>query len=139
MQSVDKYCISRKLDDSQRDALRSALADLLTTDIEPKVRMVQCPPGTGKTGMLVTLISVLGCLQYRTLISASTNAAIIEVCFFTVEPEEEENLEIQETFSGLRSRVSDLQDRTRSRLCSPVQLRDVILVGSIESKMERAV
>ena len=102
--------------------------------------MLQGPPSTGKMTMLVTLISILGCLQWRTLLSAPINVVVIEVykrmmSFFTVESKKEENLKFQqEMLSGFCSRVRDSQDRTK-----PIELCDVILVGSLGSRMERAV
>lgn len=77
---VKAYCKSRGLIDSQRDAVKSALAGLLTPDVKPHVRLMQGPPSNNKTAMLVTLISVLRCLQCRTPISTPKNAAVIEVC-----------------------------------------------------------
>ena len=64
---------------------------------------------------------------------ANTPASVLR--FFTVEPKKEENLKFQqEMLSGFCSRVRDSQDRTR-----PIELCDVILVGSLGSRMERAV
>jgi hypothetical protein len=120
---VEEYSNSRRLNESQRDVLKSALASLLAEDTTPHVRMVQGPPGTGKTTLLVTLISVLGCLQRRTLISAPTNAAVIEVskrmmCFFDVSRNDE-------MFSGFCS-------RTQARLnpCWPISFSNIVLLGS---------
>ncbi|KAG0565529.1 hypothetical protein KC19_8G197500 [Ceratodon purpureus] len=141
LERVEEYCTSRRLNDSQRDVVKSALAGLLTPDVKSHVRMVQGPPGTGKTAMLVTLISVLGCLQYRTLISAPTNAAVLEVfkrmmSFFPVGQsyKEESLVSQQEIFSSFCARVRNSQSKTDStscQQCSPIELRDVVLVGSV--------
>jgi hypothetical protein len=139
---VEEYCKFRRLNDSQRDAVKSALAGLLTPDVKPHVRMVQGPPGTGKTAMLVTLLSVLGCLQCRTLISAPTNAAVLEVCkrmmsFFQVDQlqKEEDLIPQQEIFSSFCARVRDSAntrtDSASCQECSPIELREVVLVGSV--------
>jgi DNA polymerase III delta prime subunit len=120
---VEEYSNSRRLNESQRDVLKSALASLLAEDTTPHVRMVQGPPGTGKTTLLVTLISVLGCLQFRTLISAPTNAAVIEVSkrmmrFFDVPRNEE-------LFSGFCSRT-----QAGLKRCLPISLSNIVLLGS---------
>lgn len=127
------------------DVLKSALAGLLTKDAKCHVRIVQGPPGTGKTAMLVPLISVLGCLKFRTLVSAPTNAAVIEICkrmisFFTVESEKEKNLVMQqEMFSAFCSRVRGSQGSSKERRCCAIQLSEVVLVGSKRGLMEGAV
>jgi hypothetical protein len=122
---VEDYSNSRGLNESQRDVLKSALAGLLAVLAKPHVRMVQGPPRTGKTTLLVTLISVLGCLQRRTLISAPTNAAVIEVSkrmmrFFDVSKNEE-------TFSDFCART-----QVGLKQCLPISLSDIILKGSKE-------
>jgi hypothetical protein len=125
LRCVEDYSNSRGLNESQRDVLKSALAGLLAEDAKPHVRMVQGPPGTGKTTLLVTLISVLGCLQRRTLISAPTNAAVVEISkrmmrFFDVSKNEE-------TFSDFCSRT-----QAGLKRCLPISLSDIVLQGSKE-------
>jgi hypothetical protein len=122
---VEDYSNSRGLNESQRDVLKSARAGLLAEHAKPHVRMVQGPPGTGKTTLLVTLISVLGCLQRGTLISAPTNAAVVEISkrlmrFFDVSKNEE--------------MFSDFCSRTQAGLkrCLRISLSDIVLQGSKE-------
>ena len=129
MRLAEDYSNSRGLNESQRDVLRSALAALLTGDAKPHVRVVQGPPGTGKTAMLVTLISVLGCLQRRILISAPTNAAVVEISkrtmnFFIKSKNEE-------MFSGFCSRTNAGSNR-----CIVISLSDLVLLGNKEKFQE---
>lgn len=129
LRRVEDYSNSRGLNESQRDVLQSVLAALLAENAKPHVRMVQGPPGTGKTAMLVTLVSVLGCLQRRTLVSAPTNAAVVEVSkrlmrFFDVSKSEE-------MFFGFCSRHFQETDR-----CFPILFRDLVLLGSKERLQE---
>ena len=136
LEYVKAYCASIGLNPSQAKALRSVVAGLLTMEPNPHVRLVQGPPGTGKTSMLVALLSVLGCLHRRTLISAPTNAAVIEIVtrmmtnFFQEQGREKkipfskyctENLQVQST-----SNIETI------RQWSPLELREVVLVGSLE-------
>ena len=132
MRLAKDYSNSRGLNESQRDVLRSALAALLTRDAKPHVRVVQGPPGTGKTAMLVTLISVLGCLQRRILISAPTNASVVEISkramnFFIKSKNEE-------MFSGFCSRTN----AGSNRCIRLISLSDLVLLGNKE-KLQEAV
>ncbi|KAL3694805.1 hypothetical protein R1sor_008456 [Riccia sorocarpa] len=43
------------------------------------LRLIKGPPGTGKTSVVVSFLSVITCLDYRTLVCASGNRAICEV------------------------------------------------------------
>lgn len=154
LQLVGDYCKSRRLNDSQGDSLKSALAGLLSTNANCHVRLVQGPPGTGKTATLVPLISVLGSLRYRTLVSAPTNAAVLEVCkrfigSLTQDSEStQKNLMVpqqQEMFSAFCSRIRGPAGSQQagngnklSRCSQPIQLWEVVLVGSME-RMEALV
>lgn len=142
LQRVEEYCNSRRLNDSQKGTLKSTMAGLLTSNTKCHVRMVQGPPGIGKTAMLTHLICVLECLESRSLISALTNAAVIEVCkrmmtFFPVQSEKENDpMNQPEMFSAFCSRVS--RGHCKERRCSPVELSEVVLVGS-KGRMEALV
>ncbi len=80
--AIESYCEARKLNESQALCLSSTVSSLLKKENEakPNVRIVHGPPGTGKTTMLVTLLSVVGSLGLPTLVTAPTNMAVLEVC-----------------------------------------------------------
>jgi DNA polymerase III delta prime subunit len=136
LENVKAYCTSIGLNPSQEKSLRSVVAGLLTTKPNPHVRLVQGPPGTGKTSMLVALLSVLGCLHRRTLISAPTNAAVIEIAtrmmtnFF-----QDQGREQKKPFSKYCTENVKMQS-TRNiqaiRQWSPLELREIVLVGSLQ-------
>ena len=136
LEYVKAYCTSIELNSSQAKALRSVVAGLLTIEPNPHVRLVQGPPGTGKTSMLVALLSVLGCLHRRTLISAPTNAAVVEIAkrmmtnFFRGQGREQKI-----PFSKYCTENSQMQSTSNIeaiRQWSPLELREIVLVGSKE-------
>ena len=137
LENVKAYCTSIGLNPSQAQALRSVVAGLLTIKPNPHVRLVQGPPGTGKTSMLVALLSVLGCLHRRTLISAPTNAAVVEIAtrmmtnFF-----QDRGGEQKKQFSKYCTEDLQMPPSTSRieaiRQWSPLELREIVLVGSLE-------
>ena len=137
LENVKAYCTSIGLNPSQAEALRSVVAGLLTIKPNPHARLVQGPPGTGKTSMLVALLSVLGCLHRRTLISAPTNAAVVEIAkrlmtnFF-----QDRGGEQKKQFSKYCTEDLQMPPSTSRieaiRQWSPLELREVVLVGSLE-------
>ncbi|KAL3687346.1 hypothetical protein R1sor_013655 [Riccia sorocarpa] len=74
-----------RLDRNSLEALPVSSRSCSTTAIalryreEPKIRLIKGPPGTGKTAVVDSLLSVITCLDYRTLVCARANRAICEV------------------------------------------------------------
>ncbi|KAG0598916.1 hypothetical protein M758_12G111700 [Ceratodon purpureus] len=132
LQCVEDYSNHRGLNDSQRDVLKSVLAALLPEDAKPHVRLVQGPPGTGKTTMLASLISVLGCLRRRTLVSAPTNAAVVEISKRMMRFFDDDSMDEVDYYEFCS------KTQAGSKRCFPILLSDVVLIGSKE-KLQDAV
>lgn len=132
---LDAYCNHRTLNESQSESLRSAVSSLLAKEGRPHamVRVIQGPPGTGKTSMLVSLLSVLGSINCKTLVSAPTNAAVLELCkrvmksFFDVKAERK-----QETFSDFCENYGATNIPQKLSGPSAPALSALVLVGSKE-------
>lgn len=126
VQSIQQFCSGRDLNHSQTEAVVTT-ASALHFGSEPKVRLIKGPPGTGKTATVVTFLSVITCLLYRTLVCASANRAICEVAqrfVYLVNrmPSPEKSFQYYPFFTSYGCEGA----------CKSLKLGDVVLVGNDE-------
>ncbi|CAM6084426.1 unnamed protein product [Calypogeia fissa] len=121
---IQTFCQKRKLNPAQTGAVQNTALALLFNE-EPRVRLIQGPPGTGKTTTLITFLSIITCLNCRTLVCAPANRAICEVAhrftdFFQSDVAESEKLQF----------CSCIDDEKLPKIS--LSMGDALLVGNDE-------
>lgn len=84
---MDVEFFNKNLNDSQKEAVRNALA-------QPKVALIYGPPGTGKTTTIVELIQQLKSKDLRVLVCAPSNIALDNILEKTIDAGVEDTIRL---------------------------------------------
>ncbi|CAM6115801.1 unnamed protein product [Calypogeia fissa] len=124
---LEEYCISRHLNEPQREAISTTVMALMKND-GARTKLLQGPPGTGKTTVITVLLSIITKLKDRVLVCAPTNRAVAELaerCLRTLGSGMEQSVLSQIANVAARAPASDgVHD------FAPLHIGDVLLVGN---------